>query len=184
MHKTDKVHTDIKIDNIFTNFDLNGVSELVVGDITKTDPDNTTFSYSLPYSFQPEVNQLKFDDKRTLEERLELQKKLDVRQFAFFMYYSIRAEKSENKKVEGKVKLNYAFPPSDPSRKVSSPKDFPTKEERVANYTPIPDDKAPRAIRDFIEYLLTEDFEKLLSMEAVHQELQEIYSIQSNKLLR
>ena len=181
MHKIDKVHTDIKIDNIFTNFDQNGISELVIGDITKTDPEYTTFSYSLPYCFQSDVLKIKRNTQDlTLLKRLELQKKLDVRQCAFFMYYSIRAERSTTEEIEGKVKLNGAFPLNDPSYAIDSPKDYTNKKEREANYTPIPKGKAPRALRDYIKHLLTEDFDKLPSMEEVHQKLKKI-SLQTFK---
>ncbi len=145
-----------------------------MGDITKTDPSNTTFSYSAQYCFKPEIDRIKFDTTLTLDRRLSLQKNLDVRQFAFFMYYSILAKKSDEPKIEGKVKLSLAFPPQYPNLVIGSPQHYPTIEERRKNYIPIPNNKAPKALREFIRSLLTEDFEKLPSMKKVHQKLKKI----------
>lgn len=174
MHKKDKVHNDIKIDNVFTDFDQGGVKKLVVGDITKTDPDNLAFS--MQYNFQSEIKAIKPDETLTIKDRLFLQKKLDVRQFAFFMYYSILAEKSDNPETEGKIKLNQAFPLKYPDAKITYPKDYSTCKERKANYNRIPENKAPEALRDLIERLLTEDFKTLPSMKEVYNRLRSIQS--------
>ncbi len=174
MHKKDKVHNDIKPENIFANFDDNGLKEIVVGDISKTAFDQSSFTISPQYTFKSEFEKIdallcsKKPTKAEEKEVLSLRKKLDVRGFAFLMHCTL---------AKG-LELLDPFPLEEDSIR-GYPKEFPSKEERIAQYVEISETSASKELRDYVKMLLTVNCSDLPSMEEVHQSL---ISIQSKEV--